>query len=89
MVTRGYGKVRMGERESAGREALRRDVQSQDLTGPVSTKHFYNIFTVLGQRRRRWSNSVQMLYKYFVFAGQGADNTAPQSQKGSLCLLVK
>ena len=36
---------------------------------PVNAKHLYNIFTMLDQRRRRWSNIVQMLYKCFVFAG--------------------
>ena len=31
---------------------------------PVNTKHLYNICTMLDQRRRRWSNVVQMLYKF-------------------------
>ena len=30
---------------------------------PVNIKHLYNICTVLGQRRRRWADVVQMLYK--------------------------
>ena len=34
---------------------------------PVNTKHLYNICTTLGQRRRRWADVVQMLYKSFVF----------------------
>ena len=34
-----------------------------------NTKHFYNICTMLDQRRRRWADVVQMLYKCFVFAG--------------------
>ena len=29
----------------------------------------YNICTKLDQRRRRWADVVQMLYKYFVFVG--------------------
>ena len=32
-------------------------------------KHLYNLCTMLGQRRRRWNDVVQMLYKCFVFAG--------------------
>ena len=36
---------------------------------PVNTKLLYNICTILGQRRRRWADAVQMLYKCFVFAG--------------------
>ena len=37
--------------------------------GPGDTKHLYSICTMLDQRRRRWVEVVQMLYKYFVFAG--------------------
>ena len=33
---------------------------------PGNTKQLYNICTMLDQRRRRWSNVVQMLYKCFV-----------------------
>ena len=36
----------------------------------ASTKHLYNIYTMLDQRRRRLAGVVQMLYKCFVFAGQ-------------------
>ena len=36
---------------------------------PANTKHLYNICTTLYQRRRRWADVVQMLYKCFVFAG--------------------
>ena len=36
---------------------------------PVNTKHLYNICTMLNQRRRRWADVVQMLYKCFEFAG--------------------
>ena len=40
-------------------------------TGTVSanTKHLYNICTMLVQRRRRWADVVQILYKCFVFTG--------------------
>ena len=34
---------------------------------PVNTKHLYNICTMLGQCRRRWTDVVQMLYNCFVF----------------------
>ena len=36
---------------------------------PANTKYLYNIFIMLDQRRRRWADVVQMLYKCFVFAG--------------------
>ena len=36
---------------------------------PVNTKHLYNVCAMLDQRRRRWADVVQMLYKYFVLAG--------------------
>ena len=32
---------------------------------PVNVKHLYNICTMLDQRRRRWTDVVQMLYKRF------------------------
>ena len=38
-------------------------------TSPANTKHLYNICTMLDQRRRRWADVVQMLYKCFVFVG--------------------
>ena len=38
---------------------------------PANTNHLYDICTVLDQRRRRWADVVQMLYKCFVFAGDG------------------
>ena len=38
---------------------------------PVNAKHQYNICTMLDQRRRRWANVVQKLYKCFVSAGVG------------------
>ena len=36
---------------------------------PVNTKHMYIVCAMLDQRRRRWADVVQMLYKYFVLAG--------------------
>ena len=39
-------------------------------TIPVNTKHFYNICTMLDQRRKRWADVLQMLYKCFVFTGK-------------------
>ena len=36
---------------------------------PANAKHLYNICTMLDQRRRRWADIVQILYKCFVFAG--------------------
>ena len=35
----------------------------------ANTKHLYDICTTSAQNFRRWSNIVQMLYKYFLFAG--------------------
>ena len=43
---------------------------------PANTKHLYNICTMLVQRRRRWTDVVQMLCKCFVFAG---DQIPPKS----------
>ena len=34
---------------------------------PANTKHFYDINTMLGQRRRRWADVVYMLYKWDTF----------------------
>ena len=36
---------------------------------PVNTKHLYSICTMLDQRRRRWADVIQLLYKCSVFAG--------------------
>ena len=33
---------------------------------PENTRHLYNIYTMLDQRRRRWADIVWMLYKCFV-----------------------
>ena len=41
------------------------------MRGCNLTKHLFHICTMLDQRRRRWANVVQMLYKCFVFAGMG------------------
>ena len=38
------------------------------LITPVNTTHLYSICTMMDQRRRRWADCVQMLYKCFVFA---------------------
>ena len=42
---------------------------SGGVENPANTKHYYNICTTSAQRLRRWSNIVQMLYKYFLFTG--------------------
>ena len=36
---------------------------------PANSNDLYTICTMLVQRRRRWADIVQMLYKCFVFAG--------------------
>ena len=36
----------------------------------VNTKHLYDIYTMLGQRRRRWVDVVKMLYRCFLFTGK-------------------
>ena len=36
---------------------------------PETQKKLYDISTMFSQRRRRWADVVQMLYKCFVFAG--------------------
>ena len=38
----------------------------------VNTKHLENTCTMLDQRRRRWADVVQMLYKCFVFGGMAS-----------------
>ena len=37
---------------------------------PASKKHLYNICTASAQCLRRWSNIVQMLYKYVYWVDQ-------------------
>ena len=44
--------------------------QHQERINPASTKHMYNICTMLGRCRRRWADVVLMLNKYLVFAGE-------------------
>ena len=46
---------------------------------PVNTKRLYNICTMLVQRRRRWADVVQMLYKCFVFAGNNVITSAHET----------
>ena len=36
----------------------------------VNTKHLYNIYTMLNQRRRRWADVVYMFFKCFAFIGE-------------------
>ena len=33
-------------------------LESSELSTPVNTEHLYNIYTMLGQRRRRWADVV-------------------------------
>ena len=48
--------------------------ECQILTdNPVTTKHLCDICTMLDQRRRRWVDIVQMLYKCFEFAGNAVE----------------
>ena len=47
-------------------------IKTQYLYVPYPSEHktfLYNICTMLNQRRRRWADVVQILYKCFVFAG--------------------
>ena len=37
---------------------------------PANSKHLYNICTTAAKRLRRWSNTVQMVYKCFLFTGK-------------------
>ena len=43
--------------------------RTQDIAVQANTNHLYNMCTMLDQRRRRWADVVEMLYKCFVFAG--------------------
>ena len=47
-------------------------IQEAYIPHPAITKHLYNIYTMLGQRRRRWADVVWMIYKCFVFARQAS-----------------
>ena len=53
----------------------------------LSTKHLYNIWTMLSQRRRRWACVVQMLYKCFVFAGNSSWSGDDYKPTLTQCLL--
>ena len=55
---------------------------------PVNTKHLYNIYTMLDQRRRRWADVVYMLYKWSVLAGYVHLHSSVKP-KYSNCLLEK
>ena len=56
----------MGLTASRGQIGVRYGVNQEN------TKRLYNICTMLDQRRRRWADVVQMLYKCFVFAGNNS-----------------
>ena len=51
---------------------------------PVDTKYFHSICTMLDQRRIRWANVVQMLYKCFVFARKLAQRYLALLQRKSI-----
>ena len=57
-----------------GKEPSRRKIFVCMAATATPSKHktliLYNIRTKLDQRRRRWADVVQMLYKCFVFAGR-------------------
>ena len=44
----------------------------KDADVPANTKYLHNICTTSIQRLRRWTDIIQMLCKYFVFAGTSA-----------------
>ena len=46
-----------------------RSISSGCSAVPANTKYLYTICILSAQRLRRWSNIVQMVYKYFVFTG--------------------
>ena len=56
---------------------------------PANTKHLYNICTMLDQRRRRWADVVQMLYKCFVLAGYGLHAMAAHFKTIIIPLILK
>ena len=59
-----------GKTSPPGSQNVVRATQSSDIhVYPANTKHLYNSCTKLDQRRRRWADVVQVLYKCFVFAG--------------------
>ena len=54
--------------------------KAPDILYRASTKHLYNICTMVDQRRRCWADVVQMLYKCFVFAGYPPEVVSTFSQ---------
>ena len=50
-------------------------------------QHLHNICTMLDQRRRRWADVVQMIYKCYVFAGMGPSSLG-QSHASAYRMLV-
>ena len=48
------------------------EFESLYVASQQTQKHLYNMYTMLDQRRRRWTDVVLMLYKCFVFAGMSS-----------------
>ena len=61
--------VSMGAGAASASSQKRKKTMKQIISIAANTKHLYNICTFLAQRRIRWADVVQMLYKCFVFAG--------------------
>ena len=67
--------MKTGQQTKTKKQILMMDLKWRDRfivsewVNPANTKHLYSICTMLDQRRRRWADVVQMLYKCFVFAG--------------------
>ena len=58
---------RLHYQSSVIRSITAEKAQSVHTVYPANMKHLNNICTMLEQRRRRWADFVQMLYKCFVF----------------------
>ena len=56
-------------REARVKTSLAKELTRGQSDIPVNRKHLYDICTMLDQRRRRWVDVVQMLYKCFLFTG--------------------
>ena len=58
---------------------------------PANTKHLYNFCRTLDQRRRRWADVVQMLYKCFLFAEMFVQLITPKKTVTAACasLLIR
>ena len=54
------------------------------LQSLANTKHLYNIYTMLDQRRRRWADVVYMLYKCFLLDERQAAVTHKQEYLRSI-----